>query len=136
MSEKLTGGFEQKSDLEEVAYDARLRKDVVLPKEGTGAYESLEKTCKAYSSAVAQEMIAHSMKFFETSGKTRRALHAELCINCMGRLGRKPPKTILMPLGGLRATLQGARHLPRMILVEVISTPPYLRRTGTSCPRP
>lgn len=75
MSEKLAGGFEQKSELEEAAYDAQLRKDVVLPKEGTGAYESLEKTCKAYSSAVAQEMIAPNPKFFETSGKTRRALY-------------------------------------------------------------
>lgn len=84
MNEQLSSQFEQKSNLEEAAYDARLRKDVILPKEGTGAYESLEKTCKDYSGVVAQEMIAHSPKFFETSGKTRRALHAELCIKLYG----------------------------------------------------
>ena len=84
MNEQLPAQLEKKSDLEEAAYDARLRKGVILPKEGTLAYEALEKTCNAYSGIVAQEMVAHSPKFFEESGKTRRALHAELCIKLYG----------------------------------------------------
>ncbi len=84
MNEQLSTQFEKKSDLEEAAYDARLRKDVILPKEGTGAYEALEKTCNDYSNIVAQEMTASSLKFFEISGKNRRALHAELCVKLYG----------------------------------------------------
>lgn len=73
----------KKSDLEEAAYDAGL-KSVVLPKEGTGAYESVKKTCENYSSVVAQEMVASSPTFLEISEKKRRALHAELCVKLFG----------------------------------------------------
>jgi hypothetical protein len=80
------GQFEQhkKSDIEEAAYDARMRKDVVLPKDGTGAYESLKKVCEDYSGVIAQETRSKSSSFIEISEKKRRALHAELCVKLYG----------------------------------------------------
>ncbi len=72
-----------KSDLEEAAFDAGLRKEII-PREGTAAYDSVKATCEEYSEVVVQEMSSHSETFLTNSEKKRRSLHNKLCVQLYG----------------------------------------------------